>query len=208
MLTDVLWLAPVSTFISACILPPFPLAWRRSRRRALFALILLVAVLLSTGFALTLSWGDARLIGLQSQIQSVSFAICCGVAANAAALDLFIRRVSSWHCLGVAMTGFVSASVSGTLLQAFLSSLSALATLCLAAMIANKSAGRPSLGRGDLIFVAAMALWVEPSQLPFAFLIAIAITLGLRLIPGYARPAHLPFIPGLALGFCLMAAFW
>lgn len=208
MLTEVLWLAPLSTLLSACLLPPFPSAFRRARRRPAFGLILVIAALISTGFALFSPWDERSQLAFQSELQILAFGVCCGIVAHATACDLFIRRVSNWHCLGVSGTALVSAYLSGTFLQAGLSSLSALATLCLAAMIANRATGQPSLGRGDLIFVAAIALWVEPAQLPFAFLIAIATTLSLRLIPGISRTSRLPFIPGLALGFCLMAAFW
>jgi len=173
---------------------------KRPARRRTTALCLGAALLFAAAYG-----GLTALTDSLSMLQITLFGAASAVAAAAAAFDLRTRRVLDLHWLLIAVLGLVTAWVTGGILPALLSTFSAAATLSLAGAIASRLTRRPALGAGDILLAAGLALWVAPAHSPFAFLIAVAVTAFVSVTNRSGKIHALPFAPGLAVGFGLIA---
>ncbi len=180
--------------------PPMPGLLKRPARRRAAALCLGTALLLAAAYG-----GLTALTDSLSVLQIALFGAAGAVTAAAAALDLRTRRVLDLHWLLIATLGLVTAWVMGGILPALLSAFSAAATLSLAGAIASRLTRRPALGAGDILLATSLALWVAPAHSPFAFLIAVAVTAFVFMTNRSGKIHALPFAPGLAVGFGLIA---
>lgn len=136
----------------------------------------------------------------------VLFGINCFFSARIAISDARTLKIPFLHLGVIGLTAIFVAAISQTLLPSFLAAASAAITLLTARQLTTYVTGKPSIGIGDIMLSFCLGFWLTPATLPFALIVAITVTALFRLILDFRLGSRIPFAPGIALGFCLVAA--
>ena len=135
----------------------------------------------------------------------VLFGMNCFFCARIAISDARTLRIPFLHLGVIGLTATFVAAISQTLLPSFLAAASAAVTLLIARQLTTYVTGKPSMGIGDIVLSFFLGLWLTPAILPFALIMALTFTALFRLILNGKLGSRIPFAPGIALGFCLVA---
>jgi len=125
-------------------------------------------------------------------------------AASALVLDWNEGSISDGQSLGVAAFGLVSAPLlhpHATWMIALGGAGLAAAVLALANLVVLARTRRSGLGSGDYGLAAAGGLWCGLGAVGPALLVAVVITVLLKLLGKDDEKGRLPFAPGLVVGF-------
>lgn len=137
---------------------------------------------------------------------NVLFGMNCFFSARIAIADARTLRIPFLHLGVIGLTAIFMSAISQTLLPSFLAAASAAVTLLIARQLTTYVTENPSIGIGDIVLSFFLGLWLTPAILPFALIVALTFTALFRLILNGKLGSRIPFAPGIALGFCLVAA--
>ena len=136
----------------------------------------------------------------------ILFGVNCFISVKISLSDARTLRIPFLHLGVIGLTALFAAGITQTLLPSFLAAASAAITLLTARQLTTYVTGKPSIGIGDIMLSFCLGFWLTPATLPFALIVALTVTALFRLILGGKLSSRIPFAPGIALGFCLVAA--
>lgn len=171
---------------------------------------LLQAISFITAALLFLLYYFRQSPGANASIDNVSdylfFGISCFCSAQISVSDARTLRIPLPYLGIIGLSAILAAGTSEAMLANSLAAISATVTLLIARQMTTYLTQKPSIGIGDIVLSFCLGLWLTPATLPFALLIALTFTALFRLTVDDTLGPQIPFAPGIAFGFCLVAA--
>jgi prepilin signal peptidase PulO-like enzyme (type II secretory pathway) len=134
------------------------------------------------------------------------FGISCLCSAHISVSDARTLKIPLLQLSIIGLSAILAAATSQTILASSLAATSAAVTLLLARQLTTYLTQKPSIGIGDIVLSFCLGLWLSPATLPLALIIALTFTALFRLIADHKLGPRIPFAPGIAFSFCLVAA--